>query len=92
MTVAIDQLNRTLRLDNELSAWAASCSSWSVTGVTTKASGYTFPCKMINLTLVVLIPLNLYWWKVAFLLSQYLGSDTRSQFSVTTELKYAILQ
>ena len=49
MSVASDLLNDALQLDNELSAWAATCSSRSVTEVTTKPVGYTFrPYKMAN--------------------------------------------
>ena len=42
-SVASDLLNDALRLDNELSAWAATCSLRSVTEVTTKASGRHIP-------------------------------------------------
>ena len=48
-SVASDPLNiDAIRLDNELSAWAAMCSSRSVTEVTTKASGLHIPWKMAN--------------------------------------------
>ena len=41
--VASDILNDALRLDNELSTWAATCSSRAVTKVTTKARGLHIP-------------------------------------------------
>ena len=43
MWVASDILNDSFQLDNELSAWAATCSSRSVTEVTTKAIGLHIP-------------------------------------------------